>query len=210
MVRGTSLALVLLVVPAVAGADPYFPLQVGNWWAYEEQGTSGQTLARETWTVVAAQEPGEFHVRSRGKRLDGLRGGKREEHEFLRQAEDGLHKRFPAGRQSALDVVLLKAPAHSGTRWHDAQGECEVLAHPTTCRGPRGEHPDCVTVACRLGDPTATIVVSVYARGVGMVRQDVRVLQVSPGFGEADVMLPGDPGCGGGRSVLRLTGYRVR
>jgi hypothetical protein len=202
--------LLLLATPLVAGADPYFPLRVGNWWTYEEQDDDGHTLARETWTVIEAHDRGEFHLRSRSKRLDGLgSGGVRwEGHEYFRQAADGLHKRYPAGREAELEVVLLKAPTRSGTRWRDAQGVCEVMSDGTACLGPRGEHPDCVTIVCRLGEPAATIVRSTYARDVGMVQQEVRVLQLAPTFTGGDLILPTDPSCGG-RSVLRLTGYSV-
>lgn len=203
------ITLLVLTIPSVAAAD-YFPLHVGNWWTYAELDEKGEPLARETWTVLEAAQQGEFHLRSRAKRFDGLRrtGRRWEGHEFLRHAPDGLHKRYPAGREGELDVVLLKAPARSGTRWRDAQGACEVTRHGVGCTGPRGALADCVTVVCRLGDPTATIVTSTYARDIGMVEQELRVLQVTPGFGGAELTLPNDPTCGG-RSLLRLMSYRV-
>jgi hypothetical protein len=201
--------LLLLASPLPAGADPYFPLRVGNWWTYEELDDDGHALARETWTVEA-RDRGEFHLRSRSKRLDGLGTGdiQWEGHEYFRQAADGLHKRYPKGREAALDVVLLKSPTRSGTRWRDGQGTCEVLSNGVACLGPHGEHPDCLTIICRLGDPTATIVTSTYARDVGMVQQEVRVMQLTPSFAGPDLVLPGDPSSGG-RSLLRLIGYRL-
>jgi len=61
--------LVLLLVPALAEADgAYFPLEVGNWWAYEELDEDGTTLSRETWTIVddahGERRPGEFLLQS--------------------------------------------------------------------------------------------------------------------------------------------------
>jgi hypothetical protein len=192
-----------------APAGPYFPLHAGNWWAYEEIDEDGSRLSRETWTVVEAVA-GEFHLRASTKRLDLLRGGgehRWEGDEYLRAAPGGVRKRYPAGRDGVVEVLLLKEPVGSGTRWHDAQGECEASTRGR-CDGPRGEVPDCAVVVCRLGTPPATMVTSTYARGVGMVRQEVEVLQLIPSLPGAGAMLPSDT-ARGGRSVLRLTGFRV-
>jgi hypothetical protein len=191
------------------GRSPeYFPLHVGNWWAYEEVGDDGTALSRETWTVVAAAD-GEFHLRSSTKRLDvlGRSGGHRwEGHEFLRATSAGVHKRYPAGGSDAgVEVTVLKEPVESGTRWHDAQGECEASAR-SRCDGPRGELADCAVTVCRLGNPTATIVTSTYARGVGMVRQEVEVVQFLPAL--EGVSLSCDT-AKGSRSALRLTAFHV-
>jgi hypothetical protein len=216
-----TLLLVGLLTPdarAGAGDAPvtagYFPLHVGNWWAYEELDEDGNPLARETWTLVERTDPtraAEFHLRSSAKRLDALGDVRRrwEAHEYLRATGDGVHKRYPAGHDAELDVMLLHEPASPGTQWRDAQGRCEVAAAGDPCPGPRGDLPQCVVVVCRLGDPPATIVTSTYARGVGMVRQDVEVVQLLPALGGATPgMLPSDVSKGG-HSVLRLTGYHV-
>jgi hypothetical protein len=213
---GMLVALVASATPARGddGRTPaYFPLQLGNWWFYEELDDQGQTLSRETWTVIAAtpaDRAGEFHLRSYTKRLDmlGHDGRRWEGHEFLRTTAVGLGKRYPArGGDAELEVTLLKEPLASGTQWHDAQGDCEVLARGA-CAGPRGELPDCAVVACRLGRPTATVVTSTYARGVGMVRQEVDVVQFMPGLHGAGPMLPSDD-AKGGHSTLRLTAFHV-
>jgi hypothetical protein len=205
--------LVVLGQPlALAGDAPtYFPLRLGNWWAYEEQGQDGATLSRETWTVVeVANERGEFHLRSVAKRLDGLGRRQRwESHEYLRDAADGLHKRYPSSRDADVEMVLLKATDASGARWRDAQGECEVKSRAVACVGPRGELPDCMIVVCRQGSPIATIVTSVYGRDVGMVRQEVELVQFMPNFESGAAMLP-EEGGKSARSVLRLTSYSVR
>ena len=215
---GWSVGLLLLVGGRCLAADPvtvaYFPLGVGNWWAYEELDDDGKTLSRETWTLVGqeATQPTEFHLRSSAKRLDALAGSRRhwEEHEYLRVTNEGLHKRYPAGREAALEVMLLKEPVRLGTHWRDAQGNCEVISDDHPCSGPRGEVPGCLVVVCRLGEPASTVVTSTYARGVGMVRQEVEVLQLLPALagGGAGGILPCDTSHGG-RSVLRLTGYHV-
>jgi hypothetical protein len=212
--RELTVALLLALGTRVVTGDGdplhYFPLHVGNWWAYEEQGEDGKALSRETWTVVGG-EGDEFHLRAMTKRFDALgEAGRRwEDHEYLRAATDGLHKRYPAGREAGLEVLLVKEPARPGTRWHDAQGDCEVTAGPESCRGPRGELPDCVRVVCRLGKPTATVVTSTYSGGVGMVRQEVDVVRLVPAFeGAAAAVLPEDS-ASGGHSLLRLTAYHV-
>jgi hypothetical protein len=201
-VRGTVVVLLLAAVTAPAGAGEaesraYFPLGVGNWWQYEELDDDGATLSRETWTVVArtpADRAGEFHLRSSTKRFDvlGQTGGRRwTGDEYLSRSDGGLRKRFPAGRDAETEVVLLKEPLAAGTRWHDAQGDCEVASRGA-CTGPRGTLPDCAVVVCRLGSPTATVVTSTYARGVGMVRQEIQVVQFLPamhGGGAADLAL---------------------
>jgi hypothetical protein len=160
---------------------------------------------------LPADRPDEFHLRALAKRFDLLRGpGQRwEGHEYLRSTAGGLHKRYPPGHGPELEVTLLKEPVSTGTRWRDAQGECELTLHAESCPGPRGELPACATVVCRLGAPTATIVTSTYARGVGMVRQEVRVLQLMPNLYGAGIVLPPGEGKSGSRSLLRLTGYRV-
>jgi len=215
-VRAPVLTLLLLAATARADADDpraYFPLHVGNWWAYEEQADDGATLARETWSVVpagTADSSDEFHVRSSTKRLDGLgrSGGRRfEGDEFLRRPPAGVEKRYPAGREAETLVLLLKEPLRPGTRWHDAQGDCEVAARGP-CAGPRGELPDCAVVVCRLGEPTATVVTSTYARGVGMVRQEIDVAQFAPGLHGSAALFPSSA-TQGGHSVLRLTAFHV-
>jgi hypothetical protein len=213
---GRALAAALLLLSgsgtaALAGGASYFPLRAGNWWAYEEIDEGGAPLSRETWTVVGAAG-GEFHLRASTKRLDGLArsGGRRwEGHEYLRATAAGVRKRYPAGRDGEVDVMLLKEPVVSGTHWHDAQGDCEASAR-ARCDGPRGALRDCAIVVCRLGTPTATIVTSTYARGVGMVRQEVEVVQFLPGLQGAGVggLLPCDT-AKGGHSLLRLTGFHV-
>jgi len=212
---GHALAALALLCAAATrapaeGYPHHFPLHAGNWWAYEEVGDDGTALSREIWTVVDAAG-GEFHLRSATKRLDvlGRSGGHRwEGHEFLRATSAGVHKRYPAGgRDAGVEVTLLEEPVVSGTRWHDAQGECEASAR-SRCDGPRGELADCAITVCRLGNPTATIVTSTYARGVGMVRQEVEVVQFLAALQGASAMLPCDT-AKGGRSVLRLTAFHV-
>jgi len=102
----------------------------------------------------------------------------------------------------------VKEPVESGTRWHDAQGDCEVRSRGP-CSGPRGAVPECATVVCRLGEPTVTIVTSTYGRDVGMVRQEIDVLQLLPSLRDAGTVgLPSD-GVKGGHSLMRLTAFHV-
>ena len=210
------LVLFLLATAARAEDDEthaYFPLHVGNWWAYEEQDDDGKTLAREMWSVLAAtpeEASDEFHLRSSTKRLDGLArvGGHRwNGDEYLRCTAAGLVKRYPAGRDGATLVLLLKEPLRAGTRWHDAQGDCTITARGR-CTGPRGDLPDCAVVVCRLGDPTATVVTSTYAREVGMVRQEVQVVQFVPSLHGSAALFPSAT-TQGGHSLLRLTAFHV-
>jgi len=207
-------ALCVLLLAAVASParadDRYFPLHLGNWWAYEEEDANGVRLSRETWTLIGS-DAGEFHLRSTTKRLDALgRLGRRwEGHEYLRTDGDGVRKRFPGGPQGETDVLLLKESASSGTRWHDAQGECEVAAEGASCAGPRGDLPSCLVVVCRLGTPPATVVTSTYARGIGMVRQDLDLTEVMPVFEGAPGAMFTDGGPRSGHSVLRLTAFHI-
>ena len=207
--------LVLLAAqPAFAGSDgapAYFPLAVGNWWAYEElDPDGGRALSRETWRLVD-EAAGEVVLHTATKRFDvlGRRGGHRfEGREYLRTSAAGVHKPYPAGRDAASEVLLVKDPVTAGTRWHDAQGDCEVRSRGP-CATPRGERPDCATVVCRLGEPTATVVTSTYARGIGMVRQEVDILQFLPNMqGSGAIIVPCDS-TKGGHSVLRLTAFHV-
>jgi hypothetical protein len=211
------LFLVLLAArPALAGSDgapAYFPLDVGNWWAYEELDPDGGALSRETWRLVdeASAQSGEVVLRAATKRFDvlGRVGGHRfEGREYLRVSAAGVHKRYPAGQDAESEVLLVKYPVTSGTRWHDAQGDCEVRSRGP-CASPRGEVPDCAIVVCRLGNPTATVVTSTYARGIGMVRQEVDILQFLPNLhGSGAIVVPCDS-TQGGHSVLRLTAFHV-
>ena len=214
--RSGLLVLVLLATPARAGDDEaraYFPLHAGNWWAYEEQDDDGKTLAREMWSVLAAtpaESRDEFHLRSSTKRLDGLAraGGHRwNGDEYLRRTNAGLVKRYPTGRDGTTLVLLLKEPLRAGTRWHDSQGDCAITARGA-CAGPRGELPDCAVVVCRLGDPTATVVTSTYARDIGMVRQEIEVMQFVPSLHGSAAVFPSTT-TQGGRSLLRLTAFHV-
>src|SRR5436309_3069947 len=158
-----SIVLLVASTSAAAAEGTYFPLSAGNWWSYEELGDAGRALSRETWTVIDAAPParaGEFHLRSFTKRLDMLgHGGHRwEGHEFLRTTAGGLSKRYPVkGQDAEVAVTLLKEPVAAGTRWHDAQGDCEIVSL-AACTGPRGELPDCAVIICRLGRPPATVV----------------------------------------------------
>ena len=210
------LVLVLLATPARAGDDEtraYFPLHAGNWWAYEEQDDGGKTLAREMWSVLGATPEtlrDEFHLRSSTKRLDGLaRVGSHRWNgdEYLRRTSAGLVKRYPAGRNGATLMLLLKEPLRAGTRWRDVQGDCTVTARGP-CAGPRGELPDCAVVVCSLGDPTATVVTSTYARDVGMVRQELQVVQFVPSLHGSGALFPSAT-TQGGHSLLRLTAFHV-
>ena len=212
--RALAVALVLAAAARVSADDAsaYFPLRVGNWWAYEELDDDGGRLSRETWTVVGGTPADEFHVRSATKRFDvlGQTGGRRwDGDEYLRATPGGVRKRYPAGHDAALDVLLLAEPLASGTHWRDAQGECEITVRET-CTGPAGDVPECAEVSCRLGHPTATIVTSTYARGVGMVQQEIAVVQFLPALHGAGgpVLLPSDS-AQGGHSVLRLTAFHV-
>ena len=223
MSRRSAIALLILApllgrgeaVSAGEGEAPsYFPLQVGNWWAYEERDADGHALSRETWTVLAGaaeDRTGEFHLRSSTKRLDALgrTGGHRwEGDEYLRGTDAGVRKRYPAGRRAELEVLLLKEPLTSGTRWHDAQGDCEVTSRDS-CAGPQGQLPECAIVVCRLGTPTTTVVSSTYARGIGMVRQEIDVVQFLPSLhGSGSVLLPCDS-AQSGHSILELTTFHV-
>jgi hypothetical protein len=214
MLRSAVLGLLVATSVSAGAQTVYFPLRAGNWWAYEELADDGTPLSRETWTVLdtaPADRSGEYHVRSYTKRLDvlGHRGHRWEGHEFLQATAAGLHKRYPAhGRDGELEVTLLKEPVDSGTRWHDAQGDCEVISRGP-CAGPRGDVPDCAMTVCRLGRPTATVVTSTYARGIGMVRQEVEVVQFLPALhGTGAVPLPYDS-AKGGHSVLRLIAFHV-
>ena len=208
--------LLLLLLPVLAhgdGAPGFFPLEVGNWWAYEELDDDGTRLSRETWRIVdeAREErrPGEFLLRSSTKRLDvlGRSGGHRwRGHEYLRRSAVGVEKRYPGGGDADTAMLLVKEPVVSGAHWHDAQGDCEVRSQGP-CSGPRGDVPECATVVCRLGDPTVTIVTSIYARGVGMVRQEIEVLQLLPSL-RGSPILPSD-GMKGGHSLMRLTAFHV-
>ena len=217
--RGLLLVVIVAAASSARGADRsssagYFPLRVGNWWSYEEQDEDGKALSRETWLLVEEGDAhaGEFHLRSSAKRLDALGGVQKHwvVNEYLRATGDGVHKRYPAGREAEVDVMLFHEPATAGTQWRDAQGRCEVVSEGTPCAGPRGELPRCLVIVCRLGDPAATIVTSTYASGIGMVRQDVEVVQLVPGLGGGSPagLLPADVSKGG-RSTLRLTGYHV-
>jgi len=209
--------LILLFLPALARADDlpaYFPLRVGNWWAYEELDADGTRLSRETWTIVADppdnERPGEALLRSSTKRLDLLgrtRGRRWHGREYLRRTAAGVEKRYPAGREAEIAVLLVKEPVVSGTRWHDAQGECEIRSREP-CAGPRGEVPECATVVCRLGEPAVTIVTSTYGRGIGMVRQEIEVLQLMPSLHDAGAIVPSDA-MKGGHSRMRLTAFHV-
>src|SRR5437868_5711497 len=144
--------LLLLLAPALAAADGapgYFPLEVGNWWAYEELDRDGTRLSRETWTIVdeayGERRPDEFLLQSSTKRLDLLgrtRGRRWHGREYLRQTAVGVEKRYPADRDAEIAVLLVKDPVASGTRWRDAQGDCEVRSG-APCGGPRGNVPEC-------------------------------------------------------------------
>jgi hypothetical protein len=146
-----------------------------------------------------------FHLRSYSKRLDLLRGRRFEGHEYLRTSASGLHKRYPHGRAAALDVTLLIRPLAAGARWHDAQGDCELVSRGRPCAGPKGGLADCAVVVCTLGSPPTTIVTSTYGHGVGMVRQDLHVVQL---ISSGPLGLTSDD-TRSGRSVLRLTRYHV-
>lgn len=211
---GLTRAVVLLAVasgaPAWASDARYFPLRVGNWWAYEEVDARGERVSRETWALIpsgAGDQADEFHLRSYSKRLDPLRGrGNRfEGHEYLRLTSDGLHKRYPGGRDTALEVTLMRQPLEAGARWHDAQGDCELVSHGGPCQGPKDSLPDCAVVVCTLGSPPTTVVTSTYGRGIGMVRQDLDVVQLIP-TGAAGMVCDD---ARNGHSVLRLTTYHV-
>jgi hypothetical protein len=181
--------------------------QIGFGYDRDAQGTR---VSRETWTLVpsgAADRVDEFHLRSYAKRLDPLhgRGNRFEGHEYLRASSAGLHKRYPQSRDAALEVTLLKEPLEAGVRWHDAQGDCELVSHGGPRQGPRGGLPDCAVVVCSLGSPPTTVVTSTYGRGVGMVRQDLDVVQLIPA-GAAGVACDNTRN---GHSVLRLTTYHI-
>jgi hypothetical protein len=205
-----SVFVVAFGAAALASDGGYFPLRVGNWWAYEEVDAQGTRVSRETWTLVPsspADRGDEFHLRSYTKRLDPLRGrGNRfEGHEYLRVSSAGLHKRYPQGRDAGLEVTLIKQPLEAGARWHDAQGDCELISRGGPCQGPKGGIPDCAVVVCTLGSPPTTVVTSTYGGGVGMVRQDLDVVQLIPA-GAAGMVCDN---ARNGHSVLRLTTYHV-
>jgi hypothetical protein len=218
-VRGALVGVVLLAASGAsraedASAPAYFPLRSGSWWAYEEQDEEGRRLARETWTLGPSGpdgHAGELRLRSLTKRVDALHHMQRrwEGHEYLRVAPDGVRKRYPGAGAAEVDILLVKEPPHDGARWSDSQGDCEVARARTPCAGPDGELPECVVVVCRLGHPVATIVTSTYARGVGMVRQELELIQLMPSFeGGPGLPIPGE-GTKAGRSVLRLVDYHL-
>src|SRR5262249_6813086 len=122
-------------------------------------------------------------------------------------ATDGVRKRF-RGRSLAYDVLLLKQPARFGTRWHDAQGSCQVTAEEEHCDGPTGNVDDCLEVVCRLGRGQTLVITSTYARGVGMVRQRLDLVRFLPVTSAGRYpTLPDE--VVDVHSVLRLAAYRV-
>jgi len=141
-------------------------------------------------------------------------GSPQQQRLFFEQIESELRSLPGLGDVALSDSVPLGGPVSDitgrlGTRWHDAQGECAVTADHAACIGPLGKLADCLVTVCSLGDPPATTVTSTYARGVGMVRQEVDILQLVPGFeGSAGAMIPLATATGG-HSVLRLTAYNV-
>src|SRR5262245_44413290 len=152
------------------------------------------------WTVVAAEpgdRAGEFHLRSLSKRLDALGEQRRrwEGHEYLRAAPDGVRKRYPGGGD--MDILLFADPGGTGARWRATQGECEVAARGAPCPGPRGNVSDCLVVVCRLGRPATTVVTSTYARGVGMVRQEIDLVPIVPAIDAAGGLMPTEAGPAG-------------
>jgi hypothetical protein len=83
------------------------------------------------------------------------------------------------------------------------QGACEVVTRPV--RRPARRAPDCAVVSCRL-EPDGDGGHSTYARGVGMVRQEIDVVQFFPALHGSGVLLPATAR---GASVLRLTAFHV-
>lgn len=216
MIRALGLVAILTIATGARpghaddlDAGSYFPLRVGNWWVYEELDDDGSVLSRETWNLVdrGGARPREFHLRLTEKRLDALRGIREPlvSHEYLRVTDTGLRKRYPAGREDELDVLLLKSSPDYGTRWFDEQGRCEVVSAGRPCRGPRDTHPDCIVVTCQKGDPVTTLVTSIYARGVGMVAQELEMFRLISPAGPFEV----GPTLLQGKSKLRLTNFHV-
>ncbi len=161
--------------PSATGRGGLLPLTVGRWWAYEERTAGGAVSAVERWQV-RSEHAGRVVLRTRQARHDGRFDDDgvpereliaREEHFEVRA--DGL-VRSREGPSSA-EIYVLPTPIESGSVWEDAGGSCRITALDASVRADGRFFAPCTQVACVQGDTLS--VLSSYAPGVGLVRQDL-------------------------------------
>lgn len=91
------------------------------------------------------------------------------EHPSFKQ--EGIWKVFQSPPTTEGPVFVLKLPLQVGTSWQDKRGTYTISATGRRAELSSGTFTDCVEVTFRDHDDVFTIV-SLYAPGVGMIRQE--------------------------------------
>lgn len=155
----------------------YFPLAPGNTWLFEQRALlNGTVEATEEWTVAEQDEEGFILTATyRPTEVSGTVGEAKEvvTREHLSFKKEGIWKAFRAPSTSEGAVFVLKLPLQVGTSWQEKRGTYTITATGRQVELSGKTFKDCVEVTFRDHDGVFTIT-SLYAPGVGMVRQETR------------------------------------
>lgn len=155
----------------------YFPLAPGNTWLFEQRALlNGTVEATEEWAVTEQNDEGFILTATyRPSEVSGTVGEAKEvvTREQLSFQKDGLWKVFQGSVASEGAVFVLKLPLQVGTSWQEKRGTYTITATGRQAELSSGTFTDCVEVTFRDHDGVFTVT-SLYAPGVGMVRQETR------------------------------------
>lgn len=161
--------------PAPPDARALLPLATGKWWVYEERVASGEVAATERWKVRARRGNG-YVLTTRQRRTDNMHASwdvTRDDPTFAEERleirPDGVVRTFPGAATSPM--YLLHTPIEIDRSWSDAGGHCGITAVDASVRAAGRAFTPCVQVTCEQGQTVR--IVSSYAPGVGLVRQDL-------------------------------------
>ncbi|MCC7194934.1 MAG: DUF3179 domain-containing protein [Gemmatimonadaceae bacterium] len=193
-------------------APEILPLAVGKWWLYEERVASGDLVATERWKV-RARHADAFVLTTRQHRIDGMHasGDGADDDDVVAVEEqltirsDGIVRRF-ADSTLAPPMYLLPTPVELDRSWADRGGHCQVTANDAVVRAADHTFESCVQVTCRQGETIR--IVSSYAGGVGLVRQDLWYGGLGPidGAGDASGLASSEQVAAASTLVLKAWG----
>ena len=124
--------------------------------------------------------------------------------EQLEIRSDGIVRRF--ADSTAPPIYLLPTPVEVDRTWADRGGRCQVTANSAVVRAASHTFGSSVQVTCRQGDTIR--IVSSYAPGVGLVRQELWYGGLGPidGAGDASGLAQAEQVAAASTLVLKAWG----
>jgi hypothetical protein len=190
-------------------AADFFPMSASAGWVYQEV-CAGQVVATETWRVRSGNN-GIYRIEVQTLRRDSLakRDAKGQRvaaisEEYVIVDAAGVARTQGLGAPEQSDYVI-RNPIAVGTAWGDERNRCRITSIDMTDDLSGSTYRGCVEVTCETGRPAQVQVVSHFARGIGLVSQQVKATMDMLGEGAVGTHVDGlEEGSGKVESLLVL------